>query len=89
METVIIIACAIAIFSLQLLLCYKIKNPFLKLLPAFVATAFDTYFFIMMKIATSWDALGYALLWILSLIALAAITLAWIVSTIIYLIRRK
>ena len=89
METTIIIAGAIVIFSLQLLLCYKIKNPFLKLLPAFVITAFDVYYFIMMKIATSWDALGYALLWILSVIAFMAIALAWIVWVIIRIIRRK
>lgn len=89
METVIIIACAIAIFVFQLLLCHRIKNLFLKLLPAFVVTAFSTYFFIMMKIATSWDALGYALLWILSLIVVAAIAFAWIVLAIIHIVRRK
>ena len=89
METAIIIACAEVIFVFQLLLCHRIKNLLLKLLPAFVATAFSTYFFIMMTIATSWDALGYAILWILSLIAVAAIASAWIVLAIIHIARKK
>lgn len=90
METLIIIISAIFVFTLQLLLCLKVKFILFKLIPAVLVSGVSTYLFIMMNMATSWDALGYAILWILSLIALAAIAVAWIISIIIKnIIRHK
>ena len=90
MESLIIFTIAFVVLSLQMLLCLKVRNIFFKLIPTVVTTGISIYFVFMMKTATSWDALGYALLWILSLIALAAIAVAWIVSMIIKsIIRHK
>lgn len=87
METLVIIIAVLVVFSLQLLLCLKVRNFLLKLLPAIITTIVSTYFFIMLKSTTSWDALGYAFLWILSLIIGASIIVSWIIWILVKIIK--
>lgn len=89
METLIIVISALFVFSFQLFLCLKLKSVFLKLLPATLTSCAGIYFFFMMKAATSWDALGWAVLWIVSLIVLATIVVAWDVYAIIRIVKRR
>lgn len=89
MESLIIFVIAFVALSLQMLLCLKVRNIFLKLIPTVVTTGISIYFFIMLKTVTGWSALGYALLWIISLIVILSLIIAWIVYLLIKIIKRR
>ena len=89
METLILITAAIVIFGLQLTLCLEVKNTLVKLIPTFIMAVASVYFFIMVRLATSWDALGYALLSVISVAALIDIAIAWIISAVVRLIKHR
>lgn len=87
--TLIAVFSVLIVLPIQLLLCFKAKKLFLKLLPLFILTATTVFFFIMMKITTDWDAIGYAILFIFSGVLLIFSGIAWGVWAIIKLIKKK
>lgn len=88
-STLIAAVSALTVISVQFLLCFKAKKLFLRLLPSLVLTATTVYFFLMMRIATDWDAIGYAILGVFSAVLLVFSGIAWVVWAIAKLIRKK
>ena len=87
--TTIVVICSILFaLTIQLLLCLKVKNILIRLLPSLLFTASTIYLFIMMKVTTDWGAIGYALLFLFSVVLLASVVVGWGVWGIIRLIRR-
>lgn len=65
------------VLPLQLLLCFKVKSLFLRLLPSLILAAITAIFFIMMRITTNWDAIGCAVLGVCTGIFLIFSGLSW------------
>ena len=88
LTTFIIILSAIVVLISQLLLCFKVKYVWIKLMPAlsFIATAI--VFFILMSLADGLDVLGYLLLAVFALLLLAVCVCGWGIWGIVLLIRR-
>ena len=88
-ETLIIITPILLIILLQLLLCFKSKVLIIKLLPALFFILTTIVFFILMRVSISWDALGYALLFVYSGILLIVDGITWAVWAILKRIINK
>ena len=89
MTTLIAVGSVLIVFASQLLLCFKVKALYFKLLPPLILTVLTALFFIMTKNTTSFDALGYALLAIFSGLLLASSLLAFLIFGFVKLIKRK
>ena len=87
--TLIAVTSILIILPVQLLLCFKVKKRFLRLLPPLVLTAATVFFLIMMRMATDWSAIGYAILGVFSGVLLISSGIAWGIWSIIKLIKRK
>ena len=87
--TVIIVASVLIAFPIQLLLCFKVKTLFLRLTPSLVLVTASASFFILMKVATDWSAIGYAVLFVLSGVLLASCGLAWGIWAVVSLIKKE
>ena len=73
-------------FSVQLLLCFKVKNRWLRLLPLFVAAIALLVFAVLAFLFDDWDRLGFVLLAIFAAILLLSCVLAlaafWLIRRI-------
>ena len=87
--TVIIVASVLNVFPIQLLLCFKVKTLFLRLTPSLVLVTAFASFFILMKVATDWSAIGYAILFVFAGVMLALDGFAWGLWALITLIKKK
>lgn len=87
--TVMIAVSVLIAFPIQLLLCFKVKNLFLRLLPSLVLVTAAASFFILMRAATDWSAIGYAVLFVLSGVLLASCGLAWGTWAVVSLIKKE
>lgn len=79
----------LTVLAIQLLLCFKVKILFFRLLPSFVLTASTIIFFTMMRLATDWDAIGYAILFVFSGVLLIFSGIAWVIWAIVKLIKKR
>ncbi len=52
----------IALFPIQLLLCFKVKNIVVRLLPVFLLLIITVIFIVMMVQSDGWDLIGYYIL---------------------------
>ena len=76
--TVLIVACALCVvLPIQLLLCFKVKNLFCKLLPSVVLAAFVVFFFVKMRLSTDWTAIGFVILGISFAVLLLFSGIGW------------
>ena len=75
--TLIAVASVFVVLPVQLLLCFKAKSVFLRLLPAILLTATTVFLFVMMTAAKDWDALGYAILGAFSGVLLLFSGIGW------------
>ena len=73
----------------QLLLCFKAKKRLVKLLPALLLTAAMLTFFLLMKLATDWSAIGYAILAVFAGEMLFCNGIAWGIWAIIRFRQKK
>ncbi len=89
MTDIIYVVIAVLLFALQLFLCLKVKNVFVRLLPTLATVITAIVFYILMFVTEGWDVLGYLLLFLFSAMAIAVCALAWLAFLIIWLIRRK
>ena len=89
MNELIAVSSILLVLAIQLLLCFKVKNLFFRLLPSFVLTASTIIFFTMMRLATDWDALGYAILFVFSGVLLIFSGIAWVIWAIVKLIKKR
>lgn len=85
---IITVFSALVIF-VQLLLCFKFKNKFIKLIPSAVITAFATVFYILGERTEGWDSLAYGILVIFCLILLLVCVVSWIIGEIIKKARKQ
>ena len=49
----------VVLLLIQLLLCFKVKNKVIRLLPAILLSIFTIFFVAMASTATDWENLGY------------------------------
>ena len=89
MNELIAVSSILLVLAIQLLLCFKVKNLFFRLLPSFVLTASTIFLFIMMRITTDWGAIGYAILFVFSGVLLVFSGIAWGIWAIIKLIKKR
>lgn len=86
---VIIYASILIMIPLQLLLCFKVKKLWVRLIPTVTLITAIILFMCMSTIAGGWDNIGYVILAIFAGILLAACALAWLIWFVWYLISKK
>ena len=87
--SLIAISSVFVVLPIQLLLCFKVKPIFLRLLPSILLTATTIFLFTMMTTSRDWDALGYAVLGVLSGVLLIFSGIGWGIWAIARCIRKK
>ena len=87
--TLIAITSVLVVLPIQLLLCFKVKPVFLRLLPSILLTATTIFLFTMMTTSRDWDALGYAVLGVFSGVLLIFSGSGWGIWAIVRCIRKK
>ena len=87
--TLIAISSVLVVLPIQLLLCFKVKPVFLRLLPSILLTATTIFLFTMMTTSRDWDALGYAVLGVFSGVLLIFCGIGWGIWAIVRCIKKK
>ena len=87
--TLIAITSVLVVLPIQLLLCFKVKPVFLRLLPSILLTATTILLFTMMATSRDWDAIGYAVLGVFSSVLLIFSGIGWGIWAIVRCIRKK
>lgn len=87
--TLIAITSVLVVLPIQLLLCFKVKSVFLRLLPSLLLTATTILFFTMMATSRDWDAIGYAVLGVFSGVLLIFSGVGWGIWAIVRCIKKK
>ena len=87
--TFIAICSVLIVLPMQLLLCFKVKNTFIRLLPSILLTLTTIVLFCLMCSAEEWDAIGYALLGVFSGVMLTVAGIAWGIWAIVRIIRKR
>jgi len=87
--SLIAISSVLVVLPIQLLLCFKVKSVFLRLLPSILLTVTTIFLFTMMTTSRDWDALGYAVLGVLSGVLLIFSGIGWGIWAIVRCIRKK
>ena len=87
-ENVITVLGAVGSFLLQLLLCLKTRRAIWRALLPLACVAAVVLFYVLARLATGWEAIGYVLLFVLSFLPLGGCLLAFAVWALILLLRR-
>ena len=87
--TLIAITSVLVVLPIQLLLCFKVKPIFLRLLPSILLTGTTILLFAMMAASRDWDAIGYAVLGVFSGVLLIFSGIGWGIWGLVALIRKK
>ena len=87
--TLIAITSVLVVLPIQLLLCFKVKPVFLRLLPTILLTATTVFLFAMMTTSRDWDAIGYAVLGVFSGVLLIFSGIGWGIWAIVRCIKKK
>lgn len=87
--SLIAISSVLVVLPIQLLLCFKVKPVFLRLLPTILLTATTVFLFAMMTTSRDWDAIGYAVLGVLSGVMLIFSGIGWGIWAIVRCIKKK
>lgn len=87
--TLIAITSVLVVLPIQLLLCFKVKPIFLRLLPSMLLTGTTILLFAMMAASREWDAIGYAVLGVFSGVLLIFSGIGWGIWGLVALIRKK
>ena len=88
--TSLIAICSVfVVLPIQLLLCFRVKPVFLRLLPSILLTATTILLFTMMATSRDWDAIGYAVLGVFSGVLLIFSGIGWGIWGLVALIRKK
>ena len=89
LTTLVIIIAVVAILPIQLLLCFKVKNLLLRLLPSMLFAIVTISFFAMIFSSQDWDSIGYAILAMLAGILLFMSGVAWGIWGIVVCVRKN
>ena len=87
--TLIAISSVLVVLPIQLLLCFKVKPIFLRLLPSILLTGTTILLFAMMAASRDWDAIGYAVLGVFSGVLLIFSGIGWGIWGLVALIRKR
>ena len=87
--TAVLVFSVVVFLLIQLLLCFKVKNKVIRLLPVILLSIFTIFFVVMTSTATGWDNLGYVFLAIFTGFMWLMCGIAWGIWTIIKLIKNK
>ena len=87
--TLIAITSVLVVLPIQLLLCFKVKPIFLRLLPSILLTGTTILLFAMMAASRDWDAIGYAVLGVFSGVLLIFSGIGWGIWGLVALIGKK
>ena len=87
--TLIAITSVLVVLPIQLLLCFKVKPIFLRLLPSMLLTGTTILLFAMMAASRDWDAIGYAVLGVFSGVLLIFSGVGWGIWGLVALIRKR
>ena len=87
--TLIAFTSVLVVLPIQLLLCFKVKPVFLRLLPSILLTGTTILLFAMMAASRDWDAIGYAVLGVFSGVLLIFSGIGWGIWAIVRCIRKK
>ena len=88
METLIPVGLCLAVFGLQLWLCFGRKRLLLRLLPVILSAAAAAVLFALTASVQGWDALGYLIFGLLAVAFLVVCGTAWLIRLLVHLIRR-
>ena len=87
--TLIAITSVLVVLPIQLLLCFKVKPVFLRLLPSILLTGTTILLFAMMAASRDWDAIGYAVLGVFSGVLLIFSGIGWGIWAMVRCIKKK
>lgn len=87
-KTVLVLSVAVLLL-IQLLLCFKVKNKVIRLLPVILLSIVTIFFIAMASTATDWENLGYIFPAIFIGFMWLACDTAWGIWVIIKLIKKK
>ena len=74
---IFILILSVLTLALQLLLCFKVKKLFLRLLPVILFAAATAIFFVLIFMSEGWDSVGFLLLAICAAILLLFGGIGW------------
>ena len=80
---------SVLLIVLQLLLCFRVKNLWLRLLPCFLGTVISVALVILSFFLEDWDRFGLLFLALCSAVLLCMCGLAWGIWAIVKWILRK
>lgn len=89
LTTVVSILSIVALLSVQLLLCFKVKSKAIRLLPVILLAAATLIFVGMAGTASGWDGLGYVFLAAFTGVMTLTCGAGWGIWAIIRLIKKK
>jgi hypothetical protein len=89
MTVLIFTILSILIIAVQLLLCFKTKRVWLRLLPTILSGGVTVALFVLVRTATGWEAIGYLLLWLGAGLLFVVDLFAWILFAILRRLRKK
>ena len=87
--TVVLVFSVVVLLLIQLLICFKVKNKVIRLLPVILLFIFTIFFVAMTSTATGWDNLGYVFLAIFTGFMWLMCGIAWGIWAIVKLIKKK
>lgn len=85
----VLVLSGVVLLLIQLLLCFKVKNKVIRLLPAILLSIFTIFFVAMASTATDWENLGYIFPAIFIGFMWFMCGMAWGIWAIIKLIKKK
>ena len=84
-----VLIAAVFVLLIQLLMCFKVKPFYIRILPAMLFSGVSAIFLLMAAISEDWDAFGFIFLSICSAALLLPCAIAWAIWKVIEKIKRK
>ena len=88
LNVAIFLCSVLIVLPIQLWLCFKVKRPGFRVLPAILLALCTLFLFVMSTLTKDWDSVGYILLSVYSGALLAFDGVAWGVYAIIRLVKK-
>ena len=85
----VLVLSVVGLLLIQLLLCFKVKNKIIRLLPVILLSIVTIFFVAMASTATDWENLGYIFLVIFIGFMWLVCGMAWGIWAIIKLVKKK
>lgn len=89
LTTAVLILSGIVLFSVQLLICFRVKRTAIRLLPVLLFSVPTLFFIAMAAVKSGWDSLGYIVLAVFAGVMTLSCGAAWAVWALIRLMQKK